>query len=111
MDTQVDGLCAVDAFCCALPILHQGHSDGGKRLGEFLEWCMDAGVEMVTAFAFSTENWKRDAHEVSLYMYVFHGISTQLLRNDRSASCFEEKISCGGSVRMSGDVSDVLRTK
>ncbi|CAM9578436.1 unnamed protein product, partial [Pylaiella littoralis] len=46
----------------------KGHSDGGKRLGEFLEWCMEAGVAMATAFAFSTENWKRDAHEVELLM-------------------------------------------
>ncbi|CAM9728661.1 unnamed protein product, partial [Hapterophycus canaliculatus] len=34
--------------------LKQGHSDGGKRLGQFLEWCMEAGVGMATAFAFST---------------------------------------------------------
>lgn len=27
---------------------------------------MEAGVAMATAFAFSTENWKRDAHEVSV---------------------------------------------
>lgn len=33
-------------------------------MGEFLQWCMEAGVAMATAFAFSTENWKRDAHEV-----------------------------------------------
>ncbi|CAM9284404.1 unnamed protein product [Ectocarpus sp. 12 AP-2014] len=46
----------------------KGHSDGGKRLGEFLEWCMEAGVAVATAFAFSTENWKRDAHEVKLLM-------------------------------------------
>lgn len=47
------------------PIVSQGHSDGGKKLGEFLGWCMEAGVAVVTAFAFSTENWKRDEHEVS----------------------------------------------
>lgn len=34
-------------------------------MGEFLKWCMEAEVAMATAFAFSTENWKRDAHEVS----------------------------------------------
>lgn len=47
-------------------------------MGEFLKWCMEAGVAMATAFAFSTENWKRDAHEVSgfipssasLYLFV-----------------------------------------
>lgn len=46
----------------------KGHSDGGKKLGEFLKWCMEAGVAMATAFAFSTENWKRDAHEVTMLM-------------------------------------------
>ncbi|CAM9375735.1 unnamed protein product [Sphacelaria rigidula] len=46
----------------------KGHSDGGKKLGEFLGWCIEAGVEMATAFAFSTENWKRDEVEVSTLM-------------------------------------------
>lgn len=49
---------------CRFFAIKQGHSDGGKKLGDFLEWCMEAGVAMATAFAFSTENWKRDAHEV-----------------------------------------------
>lgn len=32
---------------------------------------MEAGVAVATAFAFSTENWKRDAHEVSILL-KFH---------------------------------------
>lgn len=46
-------------------VIRQGHPDGGKKLGEFIEWCMEAGVSMATVFAFSTENWKRDEKEVS----------------------------------------------
>lgn len=34
---------------------------------------MEAGVDMVTAFAFSTENWKRDVHEVRVYMFPQNG--------------------------------------
>ncbi|CAM9317956.1 unnamed protein product, partial [Choristocarpus tenellus] len=45
-----------------------GHSDGGKALGHFLEWCSEEGIKMVTAYAFSTENWKRDPEEVSMLM-------------------------------------------
>lgn len=56
----------------SLVSLHrQGHSDGGKKLGEFLGWCIEAGVEMATAFAFSTENWKRDEVEVGTTNYQF----------------------------------------
>lgn len=44
----------------------QGHPDGGKKLAEFLEWCVDAGVAIVTVYAFSTENWKRDKQEVKI---------------------------------------------
>ena len=36
-----------------------GHAEGGKKLGEVVEWCIDAGVEQMTCFAFSTENWNR----------------------------------------------------
>lgn len=66
------------------PILDQGHSDGGKRLGEFLEWCMEAGVAMATAFAFSTENWKRDAHEVSVRVFT---LRTRTLPEPESGPC------------------------
>ncbi|CAM9398581.1 unnamed protein product [Phaeothamnion confervicola] len=47
-----------------------GHSDGGKVLGDFLGWCMELGVEMVTVFAFSTENWRRSPPEVELLMDI-----------------------------------------
>ena len=32
----------------------RGHSDGSKTLVKFTEWCMDAGIQMLTVFAFST---------------------------------------------------------
>lgn len=49
----------------------QGHWAGGQRLVDFVQWCMDDGVEMLTVYAFSTENWNREAVEVSTLMSIF----------------------------------------
>ncbi|XP_056861093.1 dehydrodolichyl diphosphate synthase 5 isoform X3 [Raphanus sativus] len=37
----------------------QGHEAGAKRLLEFAVLCFKLGIETVSAFAFSTENWGR----------------------------------------------------
>ncbi|MEM7641827.1 MAG: polyprenyl diphosphate synthase [Pseudomonadota bacterium] len=48
-----------------------GHRAGAKRVREIVEACPDNGVEYVTIFAFSTENWKRTQEEVSGLMSLF----------------------------------------
>lgn len=40
-----------------------GHIFGSKKAEEVLEWCWELGVKMVTLYAFSTENFKRDETE------------------------------------------------
>ena len=45
-----------------------GHASGARRLREIVEACADRGVRHLTVFAFSTENWKRPADEVSSLM-------------------------------------------
>ena len=45
-----------------------GHRAGAKRLRQIAEECADSGVENLTLFAFSTENWQRPSREVSLLM-------------------------------------------
>ena len=42
----------------------EGHRAGAKNVLEVIDWCKDAGVEFLTLYAFSTENWKRSAEEV-----------------------------------------------
>ncbi len=42
-----------------------GHRQGAKQLEEVLTWCAEVGVEILTVYAFSTENWKRPLEEVS----------------------------------------------
>ncbi|KPA76578.1 cis-prenyltransferase-like protein [Leptomonas pyrrhocoris] len=48
-----------------------GHRNGGEKLLEVLSHCIDANVDMVTAYAFSTDNWQRPAAEVDSLMSLF----------------------------------------
>lgn len=42
-----------------------GHKSGADALKKLLESCADLGVEYITVYAFSSENWNRSPYEVS----------------------------------------------
>ncbi|GIZ51192.1 polyprenyl diphosphate synthase [Noviherbaspirillum aridicola] len=48
-----------------------GHAKGVEAVRGMVEACVDRGVEYLTLFAFSSENWRRPADEVSLLMRLF----------------------------------------
>jgi undecaprenyl diphosphate synthase len=48
----------------------EGHKAGYQNLLNFCQWCQKRGIQIVTAFGFSTENWKRPAGEVSYLMHL-----------------------------------------
>ena len=48
-----------------------GHRAGVDALERMLGWCRDAGVKILTVYAFSTENWRRPAEEVNGLMKLF----------------------------------------
>lgn len=48
-----------------------GHSAGVKSVRKIVEHCAKLEVEILTLFAFSSENWRRPAEEVSLLMGLF----------------------------------------
>lgn len=48
-----------------------GHVKGVDAVRNIVEACIDRGVEFLTLFAFSSENWRRPADEVSLLMRLF----------------------------------------
>ncbi|AZV78351.1 isoprenyl transferase [Parasedimentitalea marina] len=48
-----------------------GHHAGAKRIREVVEACPKLGIEYLTIFAFSTENWKRTQTEVAGLMSLF----------------------------------------
>ena len=48
-----------------------GHAKGAAGVRSLVEQCASKGVKYLTLFAFSTENWKRPAEEVSTLMGLF----------------------------------------
>ena len=59
----------------------EGHSKGKDALDPVVEYCREVGIEVLTVFAFSSENWQRPATEVALLMHLLSAtISEQLPR-------------------------------
>ena len=46
----------------------RGHEEGAESVRAVLRACGEAGVEFLTLYAFSTENWKRPKTEVAALM-------------------------------------------
>jgi undecaprenyl diphosphate synthase len=54
-----------------LPVA-EGHRAGTKALRRTVEAAIDLGIESLTVYAFSTENWTRPPDEVDALMEIFH---------------------------------------
>lgn len=57
----------------------EGHKAGEPALLDVVAGCIDLGIQYVTVYAFSTENWKRSAEEVRFLM----GFNRSVLRRQR----------------------------
>ncbi len=49
----------------------RGHQEGINRIRELLEYAPRKGVDVLTLFAFSTENWRRPKEEVGFLFSAF----------------------------------------
>ncbi len=62
-----------------------GHMRGVSRVSEIVRSCPEFSVDTLTLYAFSTENWKRSAHEVESLMKIFrwylHNKKAELHKN------------------------------
>jgi undecaprenyl diphosphate synthase len=84
----------------------EGHRAGSRALRPVVETAIDAGVESLAVYAFSTENWARSADEVSALMEIFgetidrelldlaeQGVRTQFVgRRDRAPDWLQAKM-------------------
>ena len=63
-----------------------GHSEGLSAVRKIVEECRKLGVEYLTVFAFSSENWRRPPEEVGFLMKLFlkslKGEVSRLAEND-----------------------------
>ncbi len=79
-----------------------GHRAGVKTVRKIVEFCASEDIEVLTLFAFSSENWRRPKEEVSLLMNLFFStLQTEIDRLDRNnirihfigdRSAFSEKL-------------------
>ena len=58
-----------------------GHSAGAEAFRRIANYCRTLGVEYLTVYAFSTENWKRSEEEVSGIMKLLAKYLTEALRD------------------------------
>lgn len=68
-----------------------GHAAGARNLKKLLAACRDRKIAVVTVYAFSTENWKRPAHEVEAIMRLISDYLDEILR-DREKNRFRVRI-------------------
>ena len=83
-----------------------GHRAGTKALRRTVEAAIDLGVESLTVYAFSTENWSRPADEVGALMEIFvetierelpdlvrQGVRTRFIgRRDRAPAALQDRM-------------------
>ena len=73
-----------------------GHKAGAHRVRAITEACIDHGIEVLTVYAFSTENWDRPAGEVGFLLDLI----PERLQAERSP-IFEHQV----RVRVLGDIA------
>ena len=77
-----------------------GHNHGVNAVRTVTERCAEMGVEYLTLYAFSTENWKRPADEVSALMelplrWISERVDMMSVRGSKW-TCPWLEWSCGG---------------
>jgi undecaprenyl diphosphate synthase len=57
----------------------EGHRAGYETMKKVGDWCLERGIEILTVYAFSTENWKRSETEVGFLMTLLeHALDKEL---------------------------------
>lgn len=64
----------------------EGHRQGGKTVEKIAVHSVELGIEVLTLYSFSVENWNRPPEEIGALMYLYRryliGIRPMLMRNN-----------------------------
>ena len=83
-----------------------GHKRGAAQVKKIVKACPPLGVDTLTLYAFSTENWKRAAHEVEGLMKLFRGyLSNNLVELHEKNVCVRF---LGDPSPLSPDIRDLM---
>lgn len=64
--------------------ISQGHKEGAETLKKIAKYANKIGIEYMTVYAFSTENWKRAKEEVSALMLLLQNYVEDFLKKTSS---------------------------
>ncbi len=87
---------------------YKGHKKGADKLYEVLSWCLELNIKVVTVWAFSTDNFKRNKSEVEGLLEI---IKSQLEFYINSKFINENKIKVsviGKRELFSPDLTDII---
>lgn len=76
----------------------EGHKQGAKVFRDIATYCSELGIEAVTFYAFSTENWRRPLKEVNAIMDIFRDFLAELEHRE------SENEEMGFRIRFIGDM-------
>lgn len=77
----------------------EGHKKGLNTLERVLDWCFDLGIEIVTVYAFSIENFKRTEEEVNGLMKLFQK-NFEGIANNRKIHKNEVRVKAVGKLEL-----------
>lgn len=86
---------------------YKGHIEGAKTFRKIGEFAGDLGIECLTFYAFSTENWKRPPEEVAAIMDLFREYLREL--DERKAENEEKGIKVNFIGDRKGIPKDILK--
>jgi tritrans,polycis-undecaprenyl-diphosphate synthase [geranylgeranyl-diphosphate specific] len=64
-------------------LIAEGHVRGKDKLQELLDWCLEAGVRILTVYALSTENLNRPENELEALMDLFENSFREVATDER----------------------------
>jgi tritrans,polycis-undecaprenyl-diphosphate synthase [geranylgeranyl-diphosphate specific] len=80
----------------------EGHVKGRDKLEELLTWCLEINVQILTVYAFSTENINRDTDEVKSLLDLFEK-NFYLLGDDKRVHKNKIKVTVLGELELLPD--------
>lgn len=78
-----------------------GHREGARTFRKICDYAADLGIEYLTFYAFSTENWKRPKDEVDALMNLFRDYLAEMQERE------EENEERGYNIRFIGNITGI----
>lgn len=83
-----------------------GHSKGADNFKNLAVYCNNIGLENMTVYAFSTENWKRSKSEISALMLLFKRYANYVLHKFKDENIKIKFI--GDTSKFSEDIRKII---